>query len=1364
MAFDNQTRNRLQKFVTQTRSLLVEDFLTQLQSLYGIQPNGHITDFNNMTHLDKDECIIAQLLRERIKYLDNCIETDYDKIAVAIDRLLRELAFTILNRFAAIRMSEERGIINESVVNGFSSKGFKIYLATTGSSLGDTYERYKNFIYCLWDELSIDLGILFERNSPYGLLFPREQCLDELFVLINDDEISHLWREDETIGWIYQYFNSKDEREKMRKESQAPRNSRELAVRNQFFTPRYVVEFLSDNTLARIWYEMTQGNTKLINKCNYMVKRPNEIFMYEGEQAPAYIETESEKSQEELLNEPLYIPFRKIKDPRDILMLDPACGSMHFGLYVFDLYETIYEEAWDTYPELLIDIRKKVKDKENFLRLVPELIIRYNIHGIDIDHRAVQIANLSLWLRAQRSWKVQDIKSNQRPLITKSNVVCAEPMPGDEQMLEEFVSSLNPSVLGGLVKLIWDKMKLAGEAGALLQIEKEISSSIEIAKKEWIDFKTHGIERPLFSDIAESPKKEFRFDIFDTEENFWDVAEDKILSTLKSFSDNVTSLDSYQKKLFAEDTAQGFAFIDICKKKYDVVLMNPPFGNPPEIVKTLISKQFPNFCGNLLCAFSYRSSNLLRENSFFASITDRTWLQKTSYESFREDILNQLTTIKLLVDLDWGVLDDAQVATCMQVVSNFDSEKTLISIDARLINNNDKETYILHETENILKSSHFGGSISLLNAFSKFPDKAIAHWCAPSLIKLFEYSSPIDPEVGSSRVGLQAGDTFRFFRLSWEVPYGNKKWKLIQNGGHHSPFFRDAYTKCWSDNNFIELRTLSSSRPQNLQFSNLPGITWGKRTDFLAPGLLPENQLFSNEGHCLFITEEKQRWFLLSLLNSRVFQYMINLFCGQHKAGGYVGKLPYPDFDNESYNHLVNIAKSEFNLCRMLASRSETNSWFLFPINYSTLKLGNLELSILVQQMRVTDKNSSITLQSLQRELDEKVFKELEIPKNEQEKILKETNARNAQNSEMYSGLPQEKSIYNKGVTNSIISYIVGCIFGRWDIRFALRQEFVPIFSAPFDPIPICPPGMLVGSNGEPAESGCIVSEEWLNARPDTNYIPVQGEIKNPTIPDVDYPINISWNGILVDDSSSSGVNTMQYSLIHNVRNVLGLIWSNKTYDIDKEVCDVLDVTDLREYFFKPSSFFQDHLNNYSVGRRKAPIYWPLSTPSGSYTLWIYYPRINDQTLYKCIMDFVDPRIEEVDKIIDKKRFEFGEIATIEQLSQLEKDIGFLQELRDFKNELLRVTELPYKPNLNDGVLITASPLYNLFRLPKWKKDLENCWNKLEKGDFDWAHIAYSIWPDRVKEKCKKDKSIAIAHDLERLFIEPVSKANKKKI
>ncbi len=92
---------------------------------------------------------------------------------------------------------------------------------------------------------------------------------------------------------------------------------------------------------------------------------------------------------------------------------------------------------------------------------------------------------------------------------------------------------------------------------------------------------------------------------------------------------------------------------------------------------------------------------------------------------------------------------------------------------------------------------------------------------------------------------------------------------------------------------------------------------------------------------------------------------------------------------------------------------------------------------------------------------------------------------------------------------------------------------------------------------------------------------------------------------------------------------------------------------------------------------------------------------------------------------------------------------------------MLRAAGLPYKPDMNDGVMITAAPLWRMIRHPKWRKDLEQSWKKLEKGEYDWSQIAYSIWPERVKKKCRQDKSIAIAHGLEEIYQEPSPQPKK---
>ena len=636
MAFDQNTRNRLQKFVSESRAILIEEFSRQLQATYGMDPkNGTIAPLESLNFLDNKGRQEAAVLRETLAHYMIAIPGKSEKECTnqALDRIIREQAFTVLNRLSALRMAEARGFLIESVAKGYSSRGFQLYKNLVGTALGETGDAYRCYLFSLFDEFSLDLALLFDRHSVQGRLFPRESALLALLEQINHFEIEHLWAEDETIGWVYQYFNSQEERKQMRAESQAPRNSRELAVRNQFFTPRYVVEFLTDNTLGRTWYEMTQGKTGLVDSCRYLVRRPTEIFLAEDESAPEEIAEQSENlSQEELLKQPVYIPFRGLKDPRELRMLDPACGSMHFGLYAFDLFEKIYEETWQLETELgpdafersagLQPLQTSYTSFEEFQQAIPKLIIERNIHGVDIDPRAVQIAGLSLWQRAQRSWHQMGIKSDQRPIIKKSNIVCAEPMPGEKEMLKEFIAQLTPTVLGQLVESIFDKMELAGEAGTLLKIEEEIKTSISKAKDEFNKEILHRKEEEgYFAGMA--PKREptlFDFAKLPNETEFWETAEERILDALSEYADQAESKDG-QKRLFAEDAAKGFAFIDLCRKQFDVVLMNPPFGAMPESLKGYTLEQFPFSKNDIYTSFIERFLGTLR--LFICSLTLR---------------------------------------------------------------------------------------------------------------------------------------------------------------------------------------------------------------------------------------------------------------------------------------------------------------------------------------------------------------------------------------------------------------------------------------------------------------------------------------------------------------------------------------------------------------------------------------------------------------------------------------------------------------------------------------------------------------------------------------------------------------------
>lgn len=279
--------------------------------------------------------------------------------------------------------------------------------------------------------------------------------------------------------------------------------------------------------------------------------------------------------------------------------------------------------------------------------------------------------------------------------------------------------------------------------------------------------------------------------------------------------------------------------------------------------------------------------------------------------------------------------------------------------------------------------------------------------------------------------------------------------------------------------------------------------------------------------------------------------------------------------------------------------------------------------------------------------------------------------------------------------TADLLSWAVGVAFGRFDWRLATGERAAPAEPEPFDPLPAKSPGML---------------------------------------PDGAEPFH-AHAGILVDDKGHP------HDLARLVEEVLSRV-------------DVSVPDDVRRWLRK--DFFAFHLQRYSKSRRKAPIYWPLATTSGSYTLWVYYPSMNNQTLFTAVNDFLDGpngKLTQVSRECAELRIK-GSGRSRDEEKQFEALQTFEQELTDLRDTLLKIAPT-YQPNHNDGVQITAAPLWPLFRHKAWQKVLKDTWAKLEKGNYDWAHLAMTYWPDRVREKCKTDKSLAIAHGLEDLYIEP---------
>src|SRR5262249_12336499 len=143
-----------------------------------------------------------------------------------------------------LKMLEARELVQECVTKGEQSSGYRELCGMApGLALLKNGEGYRLYVESLFDELSTEVKVLFDRRDPSSVLWPKRATFEQLLELLNARELAGVWVEDETIGWVYQYFNGPEERRTLRKKGQPPRNGRELAVRNQFFTPRYVVQF-----------------------------------------------------------------------------------------------------------------------------------------------------------------------------------------------------------------------------------------------------------------------------------------------------------------------------------------------------------------------------------------------------------------------------------------------------------------------------------------------------------------------------------------------------------------------------------------------------------------------------------------------------------------------------------------------------------------------------------------------------------------------------------------------------------------------------------------------------------------------------------------------------------------------------------------------------------------------------------------------------------------------------------------------------------------------------------------------------------------------------------------------------------------
>ncbi|MBF0105438.1 MAG: BREX-1 system adenine-specific DNA-methyltransferase PglX [Deltaproteobacteria bacterium] len=398
-----------------------------------------------------------QLMEQVSVQIDRVLKTDSGELrerAKAIEELKRQIAtsskqaviervaYTWFNRFCALRFMDvngytkvrvvsptegftlpeilaeaKQGHIDETIRSAVNEKNVSDLLTGRVSSRDAQSEVYQQLLVAACNYYHSVMPFLFERIDDYTELLMPEDLLSDSSILTATREALTFdaCKDVEVIGWLYQFYISERKDEVMARKSAVP--TEDIPAVTQLFTPHWIVSYLVENSLGRLW----------------LLNRPNSRLR---EHMPYYIEGEPETD------------FLKITKPEEIRLCDPACGSGHMLTYAFDLLTLIYEEEGYAPTE------------------IPALILRHNLYGLEICPRAAQLAQLALIFKArEKSRRFFESEHIVRPNIIELCNVCFT-----ENELKDYVKELD---LGALfdqpVIDLLHQFKEAKNFGSLIQ-------------------------------------------------------------------------------------------------------------------------------------------------------------------------------------------------------------------------------------------------------------------------------------------------------------------------------------------------------------------------------------------------------------------------------------------------------------------------------------------------------------------------------------------------------------------------------------------------------------------------------------------------------------------------------------------------------------------------------------------------------------------------------------------------------------------------------------------------------------------------------------------------------------------------------
>ncbi len=692
----------------------------------------------------------------------------------------KDAAAALLQRMVYLRLLEENELRSPKVVvGGWESPGYKAFRELAPELVhGDETEGYAQLLQLVFDELAVDLPGLYGNVRLTNLVPVPANTLRSVVEALDAPELASCWTDDMTLGWIYQYWNDPEREALDAKLNDGGKVERhEIASKTQMFTERYMVDWLLQNSLGPMWLAMCKkhGWTPEIEADGTLAGLEERRVAWRTQREAGEVELtelmplENDAERRWAYYVPQSIPEDAVakanNSVRDLKILDPAVGSGHFLVVAFDLLHAFYRE----------EARHRGEEQEAQWseKAIVESILEYNLHGIDLDPKAVQIAAAALMLKAKLT--CADAHPKQLGLVA-SNLRIGS-LPADDEAVLAFREEVEreTGIPSSITAALLEALANADHLGSLLKVDSAIDEALALAENNLgTTVRTQGT---LFSaeGEAEPAYSEQRRDVSVEE------AKATLLGRLELFLLAHSRADDLGLKLMGEQLATGVRFVRMVKEgSYDLVVANPPYQGTSKMRDAkYVKDNYELGKSDLYAAFLLRGLELVREGGVSVMVTMRNWMFIKQYSKLREHLLASYD-LRGLGDFDKGAFETMTtsqlISVCLVIVRKDTPSGTTVALQPTAPGEKywSRDRTELKRAAVLCQRNRYEFDPASLKVVPEWP---LVYWWRDEFLVRYASAAKL-ADIAPPYKGMISSNNARFLRNDWECSVGgiNSKW------------------------------------------------------------------------------------------------------------------------------------------------------------------------------------------------------------------------------------------------------------------------------------------------------------------------------------------------------------------------------------------------------------------------------------------------------------------------------------------------------------------------------------------------------------------------------------------------------------